>query len=122
MVAQLRQLKQSPGPALHLWGSGELLQTLIAADLVDEYRLWVTPVVLGQGKRLFECGVPPRGLTLVETQRTSTGVLLNTYRPAGPLAQGTNQPDSPSKAEPARRKKWAAESSLVRRDRKKGTS
>ena len=82
---ELRRLKASDGPALHIWGSSELLQTLIAADLVDEYRLWVFPVVLGEGKRLFENGVPPRGLTLVETGSTPSGVLFNTYRPAGPV-------------------------------------
>ena len=78
-------LKASDGPALHIWGSSELLQTLIAAELVDEYRIWVFPLVLGEGKRLFENGVPPRGLSLVATRSTPRGVLLNTYRPAGPL-------------------------------------
>ena len=60
VVDEVRRLKASDGPALHVWGSGELLQTLIAAELVDEYRIWVFPVVLGEGKRLFENGVPPR--------------------------------------------------------------
>jgi dihydrofolate reductase len=64
-----------------------LLQTLIAADLVDEYRLWVFPLVLGKGKRLFENGAPPRDLSLVSTRSTSRGALLNTYVPAGPLAK-----------------------------------
>ena len=85
VVEEVRQLKASDGPALHIWGSSELLQTLIAADLVDEYRIAVFPVVLGQGKRLFENGVPPRGLSLVATRSTPRGILLNTYRPAGPL-------------------------------------
>jgi dihydrofolate reductase len=85
VVDELRRLKASPGPALHIWGSGELLQTLIAADLVDEHRLWVVPVVLGQGRRLFENGLPPRSLTLVETRSTPMGVLIVTYRPAGPV-------------------------------------
>jgi dihydrofolate reductase len=88
VVEEVRQLKASDGPALHVWGSSRLLQTLIAADLVDEHRMWVFPLVLGEGKRLFENGVPPRGLTLVETRRTPTGVLVNTYRPAGPLPRG----------------------------------
>lgn len=83
VVQEIRRLKASAGPKLHIWGSSETLQTLIAADLIDEYRLWVFPVVLGKGKRLFENGVPPRGLTLVDTRRTPNGVLLNTYRPAG---------------------------------------
>jgi dihydrofolate reductase len=85
VVEEVRQLKTSDGPALHIWGSSELLQTLIAAELVDEYRIWIFPVVLGEGKRLFERSVPPRGLTLVETRSTPGGVLVNTYHPSGPL-------------------------------------
>jgi dihydrofolate reductase len=85
VVSELRRLKASDGPELQVWGSSELLQTLSAAELVDEYRLWVFPVVLAKGKRLFEKGVPPRGLSLVGTRSTPKGVLLNTYRPAGPI-------------------------------------
>jgi dihydrofolate reductase len=108
-VDELRQLKESNGPVLHVWGSGELLQTLIAADLIDEHRLWVFPLVLGQGKRLFGNGIPSRGLTLVGTRSTPSGVLLNTYRPAGPLPEAPPTPGKPSAAELARRKKLAAE-------------
>ena len=85
IVNEVRRLKESDGPEVHIWGSSVLLQTLIAADLVDEFRFWIAPVVLGEGKRLFEKGVPPRKLALVETRRTSTGVLVNTYRPVGPV-------------------------------------
>ena len=105
IVAEIRRLKASAGPALHVWGSSELLQTLIAADLIDEHRLWVFPVVLGQGKRLFENGVPPRGLTLVETGSTPSGVLFNTYRPAGPVKLDSLALDKPPGTKPARRKK-----------------
>ena len=91
VVDEVGRLKASDGPALHMWGSHQLLQSLIAADLVDEFRLWVYPVVLGRGKRLFENGVPPRVLTLVESRSTPRGVLLNTYRPAGPLSIGSAQ-------------------------------
>lgn len=87
-VEEVRRLKESEGPAVHIWGSSNLLQSLIAADLVDEHRLWVFPLVLGEGKRLFEEGIPPRGLTLIATGRTPSGVLLNTYRPAGVLPKG----------------------------------
>jgi dihydrofolate reductase len=69
---------------LLIWGRSLLLQTLSAAELVDEYRIWVFPLVLGEGKRLFENGVPPRGLTLVETRGTPRGVLVNAYRPVRP--------------------------------------
>ena len=85
----VRRLKASDGPALHIWGSSELLQTLIAAELIDEYHIWVFPLVLGKGKRLFENGVPPRGLALVETRSTPKGVLINTYRSAGPVKTGS---------------------------------
>jgi dihydrofolate reductase len=89
VVESIRQLKGSNGPELHIWGSSELLQTLIAADLVDEYRMWVSPVVLGEGKRLFENGVPPRALILVESRRTPKGVLMNSYRSDGPVKTGS---------------------------------
>ena len=91
VVDEVEGLKASDGPALHMWGSHQLLQSLIAADLIDEYRLWVYPLVLGRGKRLFEDGVSPRVLTLVETRNTPRGVLVNTYRPAGPLPIGSAQ-------------------------------
>ena len=84
-VDGVRALKATAGPELHLWGSSEVLQPLIGAGLVDEYRLWVYPVVLGAGKRLFEAGAPASGLELVESQSTPTGVVLNTYRPAGAI-------------------------------------
>ena len=85
VVDELRKVKASDGPPLHLWGSSELLQALIAADLIDEYRLWVFPVIVGNGKRLFESGVPPRGLSLVASKSTPSGILVATYRPAGPI-------------------------------------
>jgi dihydrofolate reductase len=94
-VAALRQLKASQGPELHLWGSGNLLQTLIAANLVDEYRLWVFPLILGRGKRLFENGVPPGQFELVESRGDPSGVLFNTYHPAGPLPKAAPLPGTP---------------------------
>jgi dihydrofolate reductase len=108
-IDEIRRLKKSDGPPLHIWGSGELLQTLIAEELVDEFRVWVYPLVLGHGKRLFENGVPSRGLALVESRSAPNGVLFNTYRPAGPLPAGSLAPENPSEAELARREKLAAE-------------
>jgi dihydrofolate reductase len=84
-VDGVKALAASDGPELHIWGSSTLLQTLTAAELIDEYRLWVIPVILGEGKRLFEKGVPPRGFSLVSTGSTPSGVVFNTYRPAGPV-------------------------------------
>lgn len=84
---ELRRLKASDGPDIHVWGSGNLLQTLMAERLVDEHRLWVFPVVLGEGKRLFGQGVRPQRFSLAATRSTASGILLNTYRPAGSSSQ-----------------------------------
>lgn len=81
----VRRLKASDGCDLHIWGSGELLQALIAADLIDEFRLWTVPVILGQGRRLFENGLPPRELSLIDSHPTPAGVVMSKYRPVGPL-------------------------------------
>jgi dihydrofolate reductase len=81
VVDEIGRLKASPGPEIHIWGSSELLQTLTAADLVDEYRIWIFPLLLGAGKRLFESALPPRRLSLIATRSTPSGVVLNTYRP-----------------------------------------
>ncbi len=82
IVADVSRLKASDGPELHIWGSSELLQILIAADLIDEFRMLIYPVVVGEGKRLFGTPVGPRSLELVSTQATPTDVLVNVYRPA----------------------------------------
>ena len=85
VVEEVGKLRAAEGPDIHIWGSGNLLQTLISAGLVDEHRLWIAPVVLGGGKRLFENGIPAGALSLADTQVTSTGMIINTYRPAGAL-------------------------------------
>jgi dihydrofolate reductase len=82
-------LKQTDGPELQVHGSGNLIQTLMAHDLVDEYRLWVFPVVLGSGKRLFADGAIPSGLKLVDSTVSTTGVVIGTYEPAGPIVTGS---------------------------------
>ena len=82
-------LKQGDGPELQVHGSGNLVQTLLRHNLVDEFRLWVFPVVIGSGKRLFSDGAVPAGLKLVDTKVSTTGVLMGTYEPAGELVTGT---------------------------------
>jgi dihydrofolate reductase len=84
---EIRQLKESViGGEIAVFGSAELLRTLAALDLVDEYRLLTFPVVLGSGKRMFGEGTHPVRLALVSTSVTSTGVLISTYVPAGRLS------------------------------------
>jgi dihydrofolate reductase len=85
----IAELKQEEGPQLQVHGSGNLIQTLLQHDLVDEFRLWVFPVVLGTGKRLFAAGTVPAGLQLVETVVSTTGVTIGTYRPAGEITTGS---------------------------------
>jgi dihydrofolate reductase len=82
-------LKAGDGPELQVHGSADLLQTLIRHDLVDEYRLWVFPVVVGAGKRLFADGAIPAALELVENTVSTTGVVIGTYRPAGAITVGS---------------------------------
>jgi dihydrofolate reductase len=82
-------LKAGEGPQLQVHGSGNLLQTLIRHQLVDEYRIWVFPLVLGTGKRLFADGTVPAGLRLVRSVVSSTGVVMGTYEPAGDVVIGS---------------------------------
>jgi dihydrofolate reductase len=89
VVEAITALKSSDGPELQVHGSGDLVQTLLRHDLVDEFRLWVFPVVLGQGKRLFGDGAVPAGLKLVRSSVSSTGVMIGVYEPAGELVTGS---------------------------------
>jgi dihydrofolate reductase len=82
-------LKQTDGPELQVHGSADLIQTLLRDNLVDEYRLWVFPVVLGSGKRLFAEGTIPSGLKLVDSVVSTTGVVIGTYEPAGEIVTGS---------------------------------
>jgi dihydrofolate reductase len=86
-------LKQEDGPELQVHGSGDLIQTLVRHGLVDEYRLWVFPVVIGSGKRLFAEGAIPAGLRLVDSTVATTGVVIGTYEPAGELVTGSFAPE-----------------------------
>ena len=79
---EVAKLKEQPGENIAVLGSGELVQTLIEHDLVDEYFLAVFPVVLGSGKRLFREADQARRLSLVDSRATGTGGVLLTYRPA----------------------------------------
>lgn len=85
----IRELKRKPGPDLITQGSTDLLQTLLAADLIDEFRLWVFPVLAGSGKRLFGSGTRPAGLRLVGTASTPSGVIASTYVRDGEIRRGS---------------------------------
>jgi dihydrofolate reductase len=82
LVEAITDLKRAPGGDIFLYGSGELLNSLIARDVIDEYRIMVFPVLLGSGKRLFKDASDTSHLGLVETRTFESGVILLTYRPA----------------------------------------
>jgi len=82
---EVRKLKQQDGPDLHVWGSGNLLQTLIKNDLVDTFWLMIYPVTLGSGKRLFAEGTIPVAFKVTESLSDSSGVMVVTYERAGTI-------------------------------------
>lgn len=82
-------LKAQDGPKLQVHGSGNLAQTLRAHGLIDRYLLWIPPVVVGSGKRLFPQGTTPGALRLVDSKISTTGVIIGTYEPAGDVVTGT---------------------------------
>lgn len=108
VVAAVSALKAEPGPDLQIIGSGNLIQTLQVASLIDEYNVWAFPIVLGRGKRLFEETITPFALRLVGSQLSSTGVVMSTYVPEGDIRPGSFN-EEPSERELARRKKLANE-------------
>lgn len=107
VVSAVIALKDQPGPDLQIIGSGNLLQTLQAASLIDEFNVWTFPLVLGRGKRLFGESAKPFALRLVRTQASSTGVVMSTYVPAGEVRPGSFASVGPSDKEMARRNKMA---------------
>lgn len=87
-VADIRKLKNSTGPDIQVWGSGNLIQTLLKNDLVDELRLKIYPLTLGKGKRLFDDGSIPAAFTLTEGIVTPGGIIIANYKRAGEVKTG----------------------------------
>lgn len=109
VVSAIIALKAQPGPDLQIIGSGNLIQTLQAASLIDEYNVWTFPVVLGRGKRLFGETAKPIALRLVRSPVSTTGVVMSTYVPDGNIQPGSFAGTEPSEKELARREKMANE-------------
>ncbi len=89
IAEKVAKIKQQPGPDLHVWGSGNLLQTLIQHDLVDTFWLMIYPVTLGTGKRLFAGGTIPAAFKVTEGIVTPSGVIVVNYERAGAITTGS---------------------------------
>jgi len=87
-VAGIEKLRNSEGADIQVWGSSKLIQLLLKHDLVDELRLKVYPLVLGDGKKLFENGALPAAFTLTESHVTTKGVIIANYKRAGEVITG----------------------------------
>lgn len=110
LAAAVRALKATEGRDLLIQGSSEVIQTLLAHDLIDQLTLLTFPVVLGRGKRLFDGTARPHAWTLTRTRQTTTGVVAHTFeRTDQPPPTGTFGEQRPGEAELARRERWARE-------------
>jgi dihydrofolate reductase len=89
IAKKVAKIKQQPGPDLHVWGSGNLIQTLIKHDLIDAFWLMVYPITVGAGKRLFAEGTMPMAFMLIESAVTPSGVIIASYKQAGKIKTGT---------------------------------
>jgi len=105
IVQEIRKLKEQNGPELQAHGSGNLIQTLLKHDLVDEFRLKIFPITLGTGKRLFGEGTIPAGFKLVDSKTSTKGVIVANYERAGKVKTGSFALETPTEAELARRKR-----------------
>jgi dihydrofolate reductase len=85
IAEKVAKIKQQPGPDLNVWGSGDLLQTLIPHDLVDVFWLMIYPITLGKGKRLFAGGTFPAAFKVTESIVTPSGVIVVNYERAGAI-------------------------------------
>ena len=88
VAEEVTKLKVQEGGEIQVHGSGDLLQTLLKHNLVDTLRIWLFPVVIGTGKRVFGEGTIPGSFRLVDTQRTTPGAVLHVYERAGGLKYG----------------------------------
>lgn len=109
LVEAVRALKATDGRDLLIQGSSEVIHALLAHDLIDQLTLLTFPVILGQGRRLFDDNSRPHAWTLESSQTSGTGVIVGTYRRAGEVPTGSFAADAPGPDELKRRERWARE-------------
>jgi dihydrofolate reductase len=110
VVSQLKKLKEQDGNDLWVYGSSNLIQTLLKNELVDKMYLWIFPVTFGRGKKLLQEGIPAKGWKLSDSKTSLSGVIGVSYEPAGEVKPGSYVQQEPSKEELKRREKWGKES------------
>jgi len=89
VVEEIKNLKEIDGPDLFIWGSGNLIQTLLKHELIDKMHILTYPVTIGSGKKLFATGTKPQTFKVIDSMVSPTGVIIATYEPAGELKTGT---------------------------------
>jgi dihydrofolate reductase len=112
VTQEVAKLKQEDGPEIQVYGSANLIQTLLKHDLIDEFHLMIFPLVLGTGKRLFADGTIPEGLKVLDSKTSSTGVIMARFERVGAEAikYGSFAKEQPTQEEVTRREKVAMES------------
>ena len=109
VAKEVKKLKEQDGPEIQVHGSGNLIQTLVKHDLVDELWLKIFPITLGRGKRLFAEGTIPAGFKLLVSETLPNGVIVASYARAGEVKTGSFEFEVPTEAELARRKRLKEE-------------
>jgi dihydrofolate reductase len=117
VAEEVAKLKQKSGPEIQIYGSANLIQTLLRRELIDEFSLLLFPLLLGTGKRLFAEGTIPQGLELIEHSTSATGVIITRFKRLGAdaISYRSVSADQPSREEIARREKVATETVGARR-------
>ena len=108
-AADIARLRHEDGPNLITQGSSNLIQTLLAHDLIDEFKVFTFPIVLGRGKRLFRADARPMALKLVDSRHSTTGVTIGSYQRAGTVTTGDFTMNPPTELEVARRERMRRE-------------
>ena len=107
VAEEVAKLKREDGPEIQVHGSANLIQTLLKHDLIDEFSMFIFPVVLGTGKKLFDGGAIPASLQLIDSKTSTTGVIIARFRRGGEIGYGSFAKPEPTVDEIQRRERLA---------------